>query len=421
MNRIVLIGNGFDKAHGLPTSYKEFIDAYWTDVVHTFCGQQLLHPYEDDFVAIEKCCHGAIHDPQAPANARCSYADVQKLMQRYAGNMKLTFRNRLLERLSLASLTDWVDVENEYYAALVGVLRLREREPEHEIERLMQLNDDFAKLQQLLETYLAGIRKAQPIEAIRQKLFAPLEARDIDLRVDPQLALVRFVQRRIDQIGHGLETGIWQVPQSEAWESEEVRRWVADIRTREDRTAKRQYIRKNLGAMPACLRTPERVLLLDFNYTPTAHAYADAPGAQHIHIHGELDNKQNPVLFGYGDELDDNYRIMEERNDNRYLEYIKSTGYHRTANYRRLLEFAESGYYQIFVMGHSCGNSDRTLLHTLFEHKNCISIKPFYHLRPDGTDNYGDIVRNLSRNFRDKQALRVRVVNRTYCEPLLEP
>jgi len=31
MNRIVLIGNGFDLAHGLKTSYKNFIDWYWKD------------------------------------------------------------------------------------------------------------------------------------------------------------------------------------------------------------------------------------------------------------------------------------------------------------------------------------------------------------------------------------------------------
>ena len=29
MNRIILIGNGFDLAHGLPTSYKDFIQGYW--------------------------------------------------------------------------------------------------------------------------------------------------------------------------------------------------------------------------------------------------------------------------------------------------------------------------------------------------------------------------------------------------------
>ena len=38
MNRIVLIGNGFDLAHGLKTKYEHFIDWYWKD-----WGERLLH------------------------------------------------------------------------------------------------------------------------------------------------------------------------------------------------------------------------------------------------------------------------------------------------------------------------------------------------------------------------------------------
>lgn len=69
-------------------------------------------------------------------------------------------------------------------------------------------------------------------------------------------------------------------------------------------------------------------------------------------------------------------------------------------------------------MGHSCGNSDRTLLNTLFEHKNCVSIKPYYYQKDDGSDNYMDIVQNISRNFTDMKVMRDRVVNKTLCEPL---
>ena len=29
MNRIILIGNGFDLAHGLETGYRDFIDDFW--------------------------------------------------------------------------------------------------------------------------------------------------------------------------------------------------------------------------------------------------------------------------------------------------------------------------------------------------------------------------------------------------------
>jgi hypothetical protein len=69
-------------------------------------------------------------------------------------------------------------------------------------------------------------------------------------------------------------------------------------------------------------------------------------------------------------------------------------------------------------MGHSCGNSDRTLLNTLFEHDNCVSIKPFYYQKEDGSDNYIEIVQNIYRNFTDMKLMRERVVNKTYCEPL---
>jgi hypothetical protein len=70
-------------------------------------------------------------------------------------------------------------------------------------------------------------------------------------------------------------------------------------------------------------------------------------------------------------------------------------------------------------MGHSCGLSDRTLLNTLFEHENCVSIKVFYHQETETKDNYSDVVRNISRNFNNKAVMREKVVNKQYCEPLL--
>ena len=112
-------------------------------------------------------------------------------------------------------------------------------------------------------------------------------------------------------------------------------------------------------------------------------------------------------------------KSIEKLQDNDFLEDIKSIRYHETENYRRLLNFIESEPYQVLGMGHSCGNSDRTLLNTLFEHRNCISIKVYYHQREDGTDNYSDLIRNLSRNFNDKAAMRDTIVNKKMCSPLV--
>lgn len=38
MNRIILIGNGFDLAHGYPTKYEDFINWYWNKKVDSFIG-----------------------------------------------------------------------------------------------------------------------------------------------------------------------------------------------------------------------------------------------------------------------------------------------------------------------------------------------------------------------------------------------
>ena len=135
------------------------------------------------------------------------------------------------------------------------------------------------------------------------------------------------------------------------------------------------------------------------------------------HIHGVLSDRDS-VIFGYGDELDKDYQTLRDANENEYLRNIKSVKYLESDNYRKLLEFMSSAPYQIYIMGHSCGNSDRTLLNTLFEHENCVSIKPFYYAKYDGTDNYLDIIQNISRNFTDMKIMRDRVVNKKFCMPL---
>lgn len=153
---------------------------------------------------------------------------------------------------------------------------------------------------------------------------------------------------------------------------------------------KKFYYDKNDFINHEYLRRPDNILLLNFNYTKVADNYAVDTEIETIHIHGQLSDK-NSVIFGYGDELDDDFKKIEKLNDNEYFKNVKSTCYMESDNYHRLLEFIESAPYQIFIMGHSCGNSDRTLLNTLFEHKNCISIKPFYY-KNEERDNYTDIV-----------------------------
>ena len=158
-------------------------------------------------------------------------------------------------------------------------------------------------------------------------------------------------------------------------------------------------------------------MFFSFNYTGITDIYAQSCMCYVNHIHGDL-RDPSKMIFGYGDELDDDYKELLKREDNECLKNIKSIRYLESTNYRYMLQFIESAPYQVYIMGHSCGNSDRTLLNTLFEHKNCVSIKPYYYQKTDGTDNYMEIVQNICRNFTDMKLMRDRVVNKTFCEPL---
>ena len=121
---------------------------------------------------------------------------------------------------------------------------------------------------------------------------------------------------------------------------------------------------------------PTETLLLNFNYTNTTLDYIDEfnkingnyedYNISEIHIHGELNNPENPIIFGFGDDVDKKYQEFEDLNDNRYLENFKSIAYLQTDNYKKLLEFIDSEEYQVFIFGHSCGISDRTMLNTIF-------------------------------------------------------
>lgn len=50
MNQIIIIGNGFDLAHGLKTSYSHFLLWYFNQAISTFNKK---NKYEDALISIE--------------------------------------------------------------------------------------------------------------------------------------------------------------------------------------------------------------------------------------------------------------------------------------------------------------------------------------------------------------------------------
>ena len=398
MNRLVLIGNGFDLAHGLKTRYQDFIYWYWKSVV-AYLLLESRDVYED------KLCK-VTNNKLDYWNLRNLYHSENKELYDFLvnndGAIDIEY-SLLFERINKSIQTKrWVDIENEYYNLLTQYAL-----SDDSTEKVEDLNRQLQYIKELLIKYLGYIEKQNVDinERIKEKIYAPIKLDDIS--VSGKNILKEYVD-------------LW-MKQDESFVREKMHRYGWKV---EDYIESLRYFRNKYNEgkilftdVPRCYMLPDSVMLLNFNYTQTAQLYHDSNLGFINYIHGKIDNPQS-VIFGYGDELDEDYKKLQKLNDNDCLTNVKSINYLESDNYKRLLSFAESAPFQLCIMGHSCGNSDRTLLNTLFEHKNCVSIKPYYYIKDDKTDNYLELVQNISRNFTDMKLMRDRVVNKTYCEPL---
>lgn len=362
MNRLVIIGNGFDIAHGLKTSYMDFINWYWEQKLFALLTEHT--PVSKDCLCELRIINTKeytswstfffLNSVRNPITGEWKYpiSEIIDAIKENTSNFSVIFSRFFSTIIKSIEARGWVDIENDYYQLLKDCVD----NPQCGYT-VAELNDQLSYLQTKLVEYL-------------KTLTTDNYRKDLQDEINDFFKLEDFATERIRKVKDDLRT------------------------------------------MP----NPVHVMLLSFNYTGTAKKYGDS-NSTHNYIHGELDDPEH-IIFGYGDELDKNYQDILDRNDNELLKNVKSVKYLETRHYRKLLEFLMSAPFQVLIMGHSCGNSDRTLLNTVFEHENCVSIKPYYHIWDDGRDNYLDIVQNISRNFTNMKLFRDRVVNKEQCKTM---
>ncbi|WP_207425691.1 AbiH family protein [Pedobacter sp. SYSU D00535] len=367
MNRLILIGNGFDLAHGLKTSYSDFIKWYLT-----FSMENALERgyYTDKLIEVNSVWDFRTKMPFKSVKDMVHYFyDSGKLgyliyweglddvspsvryTNPYTTHIKSAFLKKLLDTCANSR---WVDIENEYYLSVKAILKTDISTSDKE-ELLMELNNSFEFIIELLEKYLSTMA----------------------------------VPRRIAQYRKIFESKILK----------------EDIVT--------STLEEDIG--------PRNTMILNFNYTQTANQYLGRPPAlanySLNHIHGTINDIKNPLIFGFGDELDSDYAKIELEKAKGYLTFFKSFWYFRTSNYHNLIRFINADEYQVYILGHSCGLSDRTLLNMIFESTNCKSIKIFYYKNTTG-NNFKDIAEDISRHFTNKAEMRNKIVPLEKSEPM---
>jgi len=354
VNRLIMVGNGFDLAHGLKTSFKDFLFDYIRNVL---VEAEKYNEYEDRLVRLQLT--GLSLEPGWTVKSleKRDPLDLLNIVSTHP-NGRIDWKSKFFKLLiNEVETKNWVDIEIIYFDLLKKAVS------QYRMDEVSNLNEELNAIKEYLITYLKEEQKKASND-INRDLLKQFQAQILTDDVLPDT---------IDNHMH-----------------------------------------------------PDRCCFLNFNYTNTLHKYVEAmPPIDSVinQIHGCLEpiaGCQGPPIFGFGDELDENYMTFEKQRDDRVFEHIKTFKYLENSNYRYLMDFINSNPFQIHIYGHSCGISDRTMLNTIFEDENCIGIKVFYHDKGGGENDFTVKNYSIARHFKSKSMFRNKMVNFRYCSPMAQ-
>ena len=333
MNRLIIIGNGFDLAHGLKSSCKDFILYYLSKV----WGKLMNGSYEDQLIKIARSRKYFMNNDLNYSNetAISIFKQIDKDTTNGPDDAYMVFKSMFFRSIFRKIVTlNWADLETEYFNELFyNIEKANKRNmsrmdlDSHKHSQIKKLNDDLDYLQKVL------------IEHLRN-------------------------QEREFMESHAINDQYIDLFEESIYEGEKVQ---------------------------PKLKHPQKILFLNFNYTKILTKYIQNHDV--IHIHGTLDD--NPI-FGFGDDTSHKYSILEDEYNNEALKKIKSFKYLDNSKYSKLVHFINlEDDFQVHIYGHSCRVSDRTLFKQILENDHCKKIKLFYHNQFDFDEKKYELSRHF--------------------------
>lgn len=391
MNDIIILGNGFDLAHGLATGYKDYVRAMLVDSLREKINRL---EYKDSPFRIPECPE-IYRTPSDEVNLSFLHygyeLENELLINLYRGTAKYhkySLPDLIRHIIEDFKSTGWVDLEGTYFSLLTRILA----QEKFDRARVIALNEQMEGLRKSLCQYLNKGTPTEPSDYINGHFISIREG--YIMMAERQLKQNRETLRASDK--QAIDTPERNNDQNDALE----------------------IVRRLSG-----------ITVLTFNYTDTCEAlykdtltintgdlplriahYLPAEGIPptFIHIHGSL--KEEDIVLGYGDETTDKFRELEDANDNELTKYFKSFYYMQNPRYRQFFEVLEWGPFRLHLMGHSCGLSDRVLLSSIFNHPNLEDVRIYYHDRGEDGNDYFQLCQNISRHFHDKHAMRRKIL-----------
>ena len=319
MNRVVIIGNGFDLAHGLETFYSDFMMNFLKDALIQAYSKS---PSENELIKIEVA--GKFHNTPALNEYLTKFSSLRELLnsphislsfnsKKNFNQFKISSKSRFVSRiLSKYDNPNWVDIESEYFTYLHETATGNAK---NKVELIEELNHDLKIVSNYLQKYLMKTEEEFDFKAIY----------DLDPEFEDKITKLIF-NRIIFSSG----------------------------------TVGQKY----------------KTLIVNYNYTNTVSRYINRNPydyeVESINLHGSVESQD--IIFGYGHVDNPAYKQLKDSGNDEFLKGLKLFNYHKESNYRKLSDFIHKDEYDIYVVGHSCGESDGTTMRRFFDNKNCKRI-----------------------------------------------
>lgn len=331
---VIILGNGFDLAHQLPTSYNNF--SIWClsnyvvpeifEITYNFrsfnidkarfIDRQFIESFRDVLNGSLKnnTLLSLYNQIYLSRNSSTRNEEITNYMLKNDDVLRGMLINKFLNKLYLNSYENWFDIESAYFFELDRVLSLDPKTTKQvsfdsidpKVE-LLKLNSEFDNIKKLLKEYL------QTIDVTKNK----------------------------------------------------------DVTT---------FFNLNFSGK-------EDVFIVNFNYTDTVNQYLNefkySPTTKNnksevynYFIHGDLNSD---LIFGYGDDDSEEYKLMKKTGRDEYLENFKTFHYLENNNYRELIDVLDGlENYEAYILGHSLSLTDKTLLYEILSPEKCYNIHLFH-------------------------------------------
>lgn len=375
MNRLVIVGNGFDIVHGLETKYEHFLKDYLIKHIKSL----EINPDEisdDKLITVKYYSHyrtvggkkiiNLFDDFSLNQLLESEYLSIQNKWKKSSNGwnygitaereqncfISIIIKSRLFGEL--ISERKWTDIEKTYFDTLLEVFA-EEKTNKSKRYTINDLNKDFDFLKAKIIDYLNEVNESIPTNfnysGVLHKCF--------------------------------------DIP-----EQKYFKRYISNGNYENNKKI-------------------DNIFFVNFNYTKLLElCIAKLKGVnpdvnvKYFPIHGSLNNPET-IVFGYGDDSNKHYQDLEDEDNEEYLKNIKSFYYPNDSHYIDLINALYEQEFDVFVFGHSLGLSDRVLLKTIFEHDNCKAIKLFH--RGSKESQFSKRIA-LSRHFTDKIKMRSKIV-----------